>query len=307
MLTYNKRLLLTLILLFVIIFISKKYQSDKLEELGITTEQAKNIKNEINSIEEKNKSEKLTDEEINFFEKNGLKKDSNGLYNMRDGKSMIDSNVIIFFKKNEGKWYWSILYGDWNDINNSKYTSTKSVYNGYTIKRSKTKEIFEKLSGKQINNPTSQNTEGVKKEIDVINIVKNESTSNNTKNNDKYGYSLFKNSDGTYTFLGYGAMMNQQEEIKKLAEEKGINGDNLKIERADSDETIYRKNLELSSKNSTKMKDFLSLLKIGGDSKDRDDYFNTIYKYNVSRENLEKYSEQVNEIKEFGNIELIEK
>lgn len=309
MLTYNKRLILvsvfTLILLFVIIFISKKDQNDKLEELWITSEQAQEVKNDINDLNEKYSSDSITKDEEDFLTLNWVKKDPNWLYYIYD-KYQLDSKMI-YFKKENWKWKWSILLWNWDNLDDYKYDNTSSIYNWYVIKQDKTKEVFEKLSWKQINNIISQNTEEVKKEIDIISTVKNENTSNNTKNNDKYSYSLFDNWDWTYTFLWYWAMMNQEDEIKKLAISKWIDWDKVKIVRADSDELIYRKNLELSSKNPTKMKEFLSLLKEWGDQVDRDDYFKTIYKYNVSKENLEKYSEQISEIKEFWNIELIEK
>lgn len=295
-------ILLTLIVTY---FIWKNEENKKLEMLWISKEQAQEIKNELKSYEDKNKSDSLNDDEINFFESKWLKKDPNWLYYTYD-KYQLDSKKI-FFKKENWEWKWSILLWNWDNLDDYKYDNTSSIYNWYVIKQDKTKEVFEKLSGKQINNSISQNTEEVKKEIDVINVVKNENTSNNTRNNDKYIYSLFENSDWTYTFLWYWASVNQKEEIKKLAISKWIDWDKVKIVRADSDELIYRKNLELSSKNPTKMKEFLSLLKEWGDQVDRDDYFKTIYKYNVSKENLEKYSEQISEIKEFWNIELIEK
>lgn len=309
MISYNKRLILvslfTLILLFVIIFVSKNNQNDKLEELWIKPEQAQEIKSDVENLNEKYSTDSVSNEEEEYLTTNWLKKDQNWLFYTYD-KYQLDSKMI-YFKKENWKWMWSILLWDWDNLDNYRYDNKKSIYNWYEIKQDTNKKIFEKLSGKQINNPNSQNTEEVKKEIDVINVVKNENTSNNTRNNDKYIYSLFENSDWTYTFLWYWASVNQKEEIKKLAISKWIDWDKVKIVRADSDELIYRKNLELSSKNPTKMKEFLSLLKIWWDSKDRDDYFKTIYKYNVSKENLEKYAEQVNEIKDFWNIELIEK
>lgn len=295
-------ILLTLIVTY---FIWKNEENKKLEMLWISKEQAQEIKNELKSYEDKNKSDSLNDDEINFFESKWLKKDPNWLYYIYD-KYQLDSKKI-FFKKENWEWKWSILLWNWDNLDDYKYDNTSSIYNWYVIKQDKTKEVFEKLSGKQINNSISQNTEEVKKEIDIISTVKSENTSNNTRNNDKYIYSLFENSDWTYIFLWYWASVNQKEEIKKLAISKWIDWDKVKIVRADSDELIYRKNLELSSKNPTKMKEFLSLLKEWGDEKDWDDYFKTIYKYNVSKENLEKYSEQISEIKEFWNIELIEK
>lgn len=295
-------ILLTLIVTY---FIWKNEENKKLEMLWISKQQAQEIRNELNSYENKNKSDSLNDDEINFFENNWLEKDPNWLYYIYD-KYQLDSKKI-FFKKENWEWKWSILLWNWDNLDDYKYDNTSSIYNWYVIKQDKTKEVFEKLSGKQINNSISQNTEEVKKEIDIISTVKNENTSNNSKNNDKYSYSLFDNWDWTYTFLWYWASVNQKEEIKKLAISKWIDWETLKIVRADSDELIYKKNLELFSKNPTKMKEFLSLLKEWGDQVDRDDYFKTIYKYNVSKENLEKYSEQVNEIKEFWHIELIEK
>lgn len=134
------------VLLIIFYSIWKKDQNDKLEELWISNEQAENIKNEINSIEEKNKSDTLSEEEINFFKENWLKEDVNrGLFYIYD-KYQWDSKMI-YFKKENWDWKWSILLWNWDDLGDDKYDNPNSIYNWYVIKQDKTKEIFEKLRG----------------------------------------------------------------------------------------------------------------------------------------------------------------
>jgi hypothetical protein len=147
MLSYNKRLtivsIFTIALIFAFFYMAKQEQNNQFKKLWITSNEAQGVKNEINSIENKNKSDSLSDEEISFFENNWLKKDPNGLYYMYD-KYQLESKMI-YFKKEDSKWKWSILLWDWDNLDDNKYDNPNSIYNWYIIKQDKTKEIFEKL------------------------------------------------------------------------------------------------------------------------------------------------------------------
>lgn len=145
-------ILLTLIVTY---FIWKNEENKKLGILWINQKQAQEIKNELKSYENRNKSDSLSDDEINFFESNWLKKDSHWLYYTYD-KYQLDW-VMIYFKKENWEWKWSILLWNWDNLDDYKYDNTSSIYNWYVIKQDKTKKIFEKLSWKQINNTTSEN------------------------------------------------------------------------------------------------------------------------------------------------------
>lgn len=147
MISYNKRLIivsiLTFILIFFVFYISKKDQNSKLKELWITNNQAQEIKKDVETLNEKYSSDSVSSAEDIFLSSNWLKKDPNGLYYTYD-KYQLDSKMI-YFKKENWKWMWSVLLWNWDNIDNYKYDNSNSIYNWYEIKQDKNKKIFDEL------------------------------------------------------------------------------------------------------------------------------------------------------------------
>ena len=147
MISYNKRLIIvsifTFILIFFIFYISKREQNNKLQELWITSDQKQEIKNDIETLNNKYSSDSVSSAEDIFLTANWFKKDSNWLYYSYD-KYQLDSKMI-YFKKENWKWMWSILLGDWDNIDDYKYDNKNSIYNSYEIKQDKNKKIFDEL------------------------------------------------------------------------------------------------------------------------------------------------------------------
>lgn len=132
------------ILLIIFYSIWKKDQNDKLKELWISNEQAKEIKKDVETLNKKYSNESVSSAEDIFLTSNWLKKDSNGLYYTYD-KYQFDSKMI-YFKKEDWKWMWSILLWNWDNIDDYKYDNSNSIYNGYEIKQDKNKKIFDELN-----------------------------------------------------------------------------------------------------------------------------------------------------------------
>ncbi len=133
-------ILLTLIVTY---FIWKNEENKKLEMLWISQEQAQEIKNDVETLNEEYSSDTVSLAEDIFLSSNWLKKDPNWLYYTYD-KYQLDSKMI-YFKKENWKWMWSILLWNWDNIDDYKYDNSNSIYNGYEIKQDKNKKIFNEL------------------------------------------------------------------------------------------------------------------------------------------------------------------
>lgn len=133
-------ILLTLIGIY---FIWKNEENKKIEMLWISQEQAQEIKSDVETLNKKYSTDSVTNEEQEYLTMNWVKKDSNWLFYTYD-KYQLDSKMI-YFKKEDWNWKWSILLWNWDNLWDDKYDNSNSIYNWYQIKQNKNKEIFNKL------------------------------------------------------------------------------------------------------------------------------------------------------------------